>query len=367
MTRRSQPTITDSKPVSIKVLAEYLSLSPTTISLVLNEAPAGRSIPEPTRERVRAAAKKLGYRPSFFARSLRKKQSFTIGTMVPEISDPYSTMVMSGVDDVMQEEGYLDLTVSHRRKPDLIDEYPRILLDRSVEGIIVVDTLLSHALPVATVSIGGHQTVGGIINVVLDHRRAAELVLRHLHKLGHREIAYMRGQEHSSDSRVRWESLMQVSRELRLAYIPELTVQLELDSPSPELGYAMVGRLLGAGLPFTALVCYNDFAAIGAIRALVDAGLRVPEDVSVVGFDDVQNAAFNNPSLTTIRQPLREMGRIAARALLQMIRNAAPGPTADIPVLPELLIRESTLQPGAKKAAGQTETKAARRMRAGRP
>ena len=346
MTRRTQPVAPEHKPVSIKMLAEYLGLSPTTISLVLNDAPAGKSIPEPTRERVRAGAKKLGYRPSFLARSLRKKQSFTIGTMVPEISDPYSTMIMSGVDDLMQEEGYLDLTVSHRRKPDLIDEYPRILLDRSVEGIIVVDTLLEHALPVPTVSIGGHQTVPGITNVVLDHRRAAELVLRHLHKLGHRNIAYVRGQQHSSDSRVRWDNLMLVSRELGLRHFPELTVQLEIDSPSPELGYPLVGQLLATGLPFTALVCYNDFTAIGAIRALMDAGLRVPEDVSVVGFDDVQNAAYNNPSLTTIRQPLREMGRIAARALLQRIRNPAL-PTADIPVLPELLIRESTLQPGS--------------------
>lgn len=349
MTRRSPPAVSESKPVNIKVLAEYLGLSPTTISLVMNDAPAGRSIPEPTRERVRAAAKKLGYRPSFFARSLRKKQSFTIGTMVPEISDPYSTMIMSGVDDVMQEEGYLDFTVSHRRKPDLIDEYPRILLDRSVEGIIVVDTYLLHALPVPTVSIGGHQTLEGITNVVLDHRRAAELVLRYLHRLGHRNIAYIRGQEHSSDSRVRWENLMDVSRELGLRHVPELTLQLEIDSASPELGYPVVGQLLATRLPFTALVCYNDYTAIGAIRALVDAGLRVPEDVSVVGFDDVQNAAYNNPSLTTIRQPLREMGRLAAGALLRRIRG--PGlPIADIPVLPELLIRESTLQPGNKSA-----------------
>lgn len=344
MTRRTEGNAGESKPVSIKVLAEYLGLSPTTISLVLNDAPAGRSIPEATRERVRLAAKKLGYRPSFFARSLRKKQSFTIGTMVPEISDPYSTMVMSGVDDVMQEEGYLDLTVSHRRKPDLIDEYPRILLDRSVEGIIVVDTHLGHSLGVPTVSVGGRQSVGEITNVVLDHRRAAEMVLRHLHKLGHRSIAYMRGQEHSSDSKVRWDNLMEVSRELGLKYVPELTMQLELDSPSPELGYPLVGRLLATGLPFTALVCYNDFAAIGAVRALVDAGLRVPEDVSVVGFDDVQNAAFNNPSLTTVRQPLREMGRLAARALLRQIRSGGEA-EPDIPVMPELLIRESTLQP----------------------
>ena len=347
MPRRSVLAEGETKPVSIKVLAEYLGLSPTTISLVLNDAPAGRSIPEPTRERVRAAARKLGYRPSFLARSLRKRQSFTIGTLVPEMSDPYSTMIMSGVDDVMQEAGYLDFTVSHRRKPDLIDEYPRILLDRSVEGIIVVDTLLPSQLPVPIVSIGGHQTLERITNVVLDHRRAAELVVRHLHKLGHRNIAYVRGQDISGDAKVRYESLMQVSREMGLKNPPELTTQLDRDAAIAEAGYPVVGHLLATRLPFTALVCFNDYSAIGAIRALVDAGLRVPEDVSVVGFDDVQNAAYNNPSLTTVRQPLRDMGRIAATALLQRIRNPSL-PIADIPVMPELLIRESTLQPGAK-------------------
>ncbi len=344
---RSQTISPEARPVSIKVLAEYLGLSPTTISLVMNDAPAGRSIPEATKERVRAAAKKLGYRPSFMARTLRKRQSFTIGTLVPEMSDPYSTMILSGVDDVMQEEGYLDFSVSHRRKPDLIEEYPRILLDRSVEGMIVVDTRLPFALPVPLVSIGGHQMVERITNVVLDHRRAAELVLRHLHKLGHRNIAYVRGQDFSGDARVRYESLMQVSRELGLKNPPELTARLEIDAAIAGAGYPVVGQLLATRLPFTALVCFNDYTAIGAIRALVDAGLRVPEDVSVVGFDDVQNAAYNNPSLTTVRQPLRDMGRIAARALLQRIRNPSL-PIMDIPVLPELLIRESTLQPGAK-------------------
>lgn len=347
MARRSELVGAEAKPISIKVLAEYLGLSPTTISLVLNDAPAGRSIPEPTKERVREAAKRLGYRPSFLARSLRRRQSFTIGTLVPEMSDPYSTMILSGVDDVMQEEGYLDFSVSHRRKPDLIEEFPRILLDRSVEGMIVVDTLLPFPLPVPVVSIGGHQTVEHITKVVLDHRRAAELVLRYLHKLGHRSIAYVRGQDFSGDAKVRYESLMQVSRELGLRNPPELSVRLEIDAAIAQAGYPVVGQLLATRQPFTALVCFNDYSAIGAIRALVDAGLRVPEDVSVVGFDDVQNAAYNNPSLTTVRQPLRDMGQVAARALLQRIRTPSL-PIVDIPVLPELLIRESTLQPGTK-------------------
>ena len=331
------------KPVSIKVLAEYLELSPATISLVLNDAPAGKSIPEATRQRVRDGARKLGYRPSLLARSLRRKQSYTIGVLLPEINDPYSTLLMTGLDDVLQEEGYLSFAISHRRKADLIEEYPRILLDRSVEGMIVIDTALASALPIPTVSIGGLRLAGSDTQISLDHRLAARLLLRHLHKLGHREIAYIRGPAHASDAGPRFEELQHIAAELGLVTRLELTEQLLIDSHSPEVGYPVLGRLLAAKLPFTAIVCFNDFVAIGITRALVDAGLRVPEDVSVTGFDDIQNAAFANPSLTTIRQPLREMGRLAASALLAKIRNAEE--TADdITVLPELVIRESTSQ-----------------------
>lgn len=335
--------------MSLKVLAEHLSLSPATISLVLNDAPAAKSIPQITRDRVHQAAKALGYRPSFLGRSLRKNRSYTIGALVPEISDPYSTLVMSGVDELLQEEGYLNFTVAHRRKRDLIEEYPQILLQRSVEGIIVVDTPLEKPISVPVVKVGGDQRIAGVTNICLDHRRAAELVLRHLYKLGHRNIAYMRGADHSSDARARWESLMQVSQELGLKYVPELTVKLELDLRSPELGYPVVAQLLATKRPFTALVCFNDISAIGAIRGFVDAGLRVPEDVSVVGFDDIHNAAYNNPSLTTIRQPCREMGRTAARMLLKRIRTGEDvGP--ELAILPELVIRESTLPPNSRRA-----------------
>ena len=260
------------KPVSIKVLAEYLGLSPATISLVMNDAPAGKSIPEATRQRVRDGARKLGYRPSLLARSLRRKKSYTIGALVPEINDPYSTLLMTGVDDVLQEEGYLSFVISHRRKADLIEEYPRILLDRSVEGMIVIDTALPMQLPIPMVSIAGLRNAASDTHVVLDHRLAARLLLRHLHKLGHREVAHIRGPLHSSDASPRWEALQQVSQELGLSARPELTEQLLIDSHSPEVGYPVLGRLLTAGLPFTAIVCFNDFVAIGITRALVGRG-----------------------------------------------------------------------------------------------
>jgi DNA-binding LacI/PurR family transcriptional regulator len=336
------------QPISLKTLGEYLNLSPATISLVLNNAPGVRSIPQETRDRVMDAAAKFDYRPSFYARSLRKRQSFSIGVLVPELSDSYATQVMAGVEEFLMEEGYFYLTASHRRKPDLIQEYPRLLMDRSVEGFIFIDTVLEEAFSLPTVVVAGHKKIEGVTNVVLDQKRAAELALRHLYQLGHRKIAFMRGGSHSSDADDRWTCLMAVAKDLKIDVTPERCVTLELRVSTPELGFAPMNELIARGGDFTAVLAYNDIAAIGAIRALMNHGLRVPEDISVVGFDDIQGAAFHNPSLTTIRQPLNQMGAVAARILLQRIRGQATFPDI-VPIHPELVIRESTCPPNPKR------------------
>jgi LacI family transcriptional regulator len=335
------------QPISLRTLGEYLNLSPATISLVLNNAPGVRSIPQDTRDRVKVAAAKFDYRPSFYARSLRKRQSFSVGVLVPDLNDQYATQVLSGVEELLIEEGYFYLTASHRRKPDLIEEYPRLLLDRAVEGFILVDTVLEHSMNVPTVAVAGHRRFEGVTNVVLDQRRAAELLLRHLFQLGHRKIAFMRGGSHSSDADERWECMMAVAKELKLEVPASMTVAIETRESSPVMGVGPATEMVNRGVEFTALVCYNDMSAFGAIRALKDHGLTVPDDVSIVGFDDIQGAAYHNPSLTTIRQPLQHMGKVAARILLQRIRGQATFPDT-VPILPELVIRESTCPPKVK-------------------
>jgi LacI family transcriptional regulator len=340
----SNPT---ERPVSLKILADYLGLCPATVSVVLNNVP-GRSIPQKTRDRVLEAARKFNYQPSLLARSLRKQRTFTVGVLVPELNDGYHTMVMSGIGDHLMQEGYFYFSAHHRHKPDLVEEYPRLLLGRGAEGLIFIDTAIEHEFSVPAVAIAGHKSFEGVTNVLLDHRRAAELILRHLHQLGHRRIAFMRGQPFSSDSQTRWENIVAVAKELDLLILPELTVQLERDISSPELGYPVVQSLLQGGHQFSAIVSFNDMAAIGAIRALNDANLRVPEDVSVVGFDDIQLAAYHNPRLTTVRQPLREMGATAARILLQRLQGFKDYPS-EFAVPPELMIRE-TSGPASLKA-----------------
>ena len=135
---------------------------------------------------------------------------------------------------------------------------------------------------------------------------------------------------------------------------PELVVQMDVDDPSPEVGYPFAKRLLAQPRPFTALFAYNDISAIGAIRAIREAGRRVPEDISVVGFDDIPAAAFANPGLTTVRQPLQKMGRIAARTLLNRIENReAYWP--EIAIEPEFVVRDSTAPAPARRASAADE------------
>jgi DNA-binding LacI/PurR family transcriptional regulator len=325
---------------SLKQLAEHLGLNPATVSVVLNDVP-GRSIPQATRDRIKAAAKAMNYQPNLLARSLRNRRTLTIGILVPELGDGYHTQVMSGIGDQLIQAGYFYFTAHHRHKRNLIEDYTRMLIGRGAQGLIALDTRLEHPVSIPVVAVAGHRHIDGVTNVLLDHARAAELTLGHLYSLGHRKIAFMRGQPFSSDSDDRWNSLVGVAGRLGLEIESELIVSLDRDMTSPELGYPVVQQLLATKKEFTAIVAFNDISAIGAIRALKDFNLRVPEDVSVIGFDDIKAAAFTSPRLTTINQPLEEIGRIATQSLLNRIHNTAP-PRDEITVEPELVVREST-------------------------
>ena len=329
--------------ISLKELAAHLGLSSATVSLVINRSPGAKSIPVATQERVRQAARELNYRPNLMARSLRQKRSFTIGVIVPEVSEGYAALVLSGIEDHLLQEGYFYFVVSHRHRGDLITEYPSLLQQRAVEGIIAVDTVLDESSSLPVVAISGHRKVAGVTNIVLDHLLAAHLALEHLKKLGHTRIAMIKGQDFSSDTEIRWSALHSVAKQLGIAINERLTVQLDSDSPSPEVGYAVTRKILERNEPFTALFAFNDISAIGAIQALRESGKRVPQDVSVVGFDDIQSAAYQNPALTTVRQPLRQMGVIAAETLLSRVNSSRPAEyPPEIVVKPELIVRSTT-------------------------
>jgi len=327
--------------VTLKAVAQHLGLTPGTVSAVLNDSPSARSIPQETKNRIHAAARELNYRPNFFARTLRNKRTYTIGVITEEIGDSYGSAIVSGIEQYLRKRDYFFLTVVHRHDPELLSQYSRILSERGVEGIITVDTTVHEAPTLPTVAVAGHKKVKGVTNIILDHDRAAVLALNHLKDLSHERIAFMRGSPRSSDSKDRWDAICQVAAQLGLKIDPELTVQISSDDPTPMLGYPYTKQLLERKKPFTALFAYNDISAIGAVRALQEHGLRVPQDVSVLGFDDIPGAAFYTPSLTTVRQPLNRMGEVAAQSLLERIEGGSEYPS-EIAIEPELVVREST-------------------------
>lgn len=333
--------------ITLKAVAQHLGLTPGTVSAVLNDSPSARSIPQETKNRIHAAAKELNYRPNFFARTLRNKRTYTIGVIAEEIGDSYSSSIISGIEQYLRTRNYFFLTVAHRHDPELLCRYSQMLSERGVEGIITVDTTVNDVPSLPTVAVAGHKKLKGVTNIVLDHERAAILALCHLKELRHERIAFMKGNPISSDSKERWDAICHVAAQIGLNIDPELTVQLDADDPTPRLGYPFTKQLLARGKPFTALFAYNDISAIGAIRAIQEQGLRVPQDISVVGFDDIPGAAFNTPSVTTVRQPLNRMGEVAAQSLLERIEGKKEYPN-EIAIEPELVVRESTAKaPGS--------------------
>ncbi len=338
--------------VNLRMLAEHLELSQTTVSLVLNNSPSAKSIPPDTRQRVMEAAQRLNYRPNYFARSLRQSRSMSVGVLAPDLSEGYFTRVMSGVVEQLTAAHYFYFTACHDWKKELIEQYPRMLVERAVDGFLLLNTPAEGIqVPVPVVAISAHSALENVTNIVLDHHGAVAQALKHLYELGHRKIAFMRGPRAIPDSEYRWESIQEIAREMGLKIDPANVIRIDtagwsmkagIHPMAPEIGYKPMKALLEKSRDFTAIFCFNDIAAIGAIRALKDAGCSVPGDVSVVGFDDIQSAAYSTPSLTTVRQPLMEMGRRGAEVLLDRIANRDKEYLGEIVMAGELIVREST-------------------------
>ncbi len=330
---------------SLATLSAHLGLSKASISRVLSRAPAAQSIPKATQDRILAAAESLNYRPNLLARSLRRGRSMTVGVLVPELSEGYATLVLAGLEETLSAAGYAMTLVTHHHQQAMLTDLHHIVMERAVDGIIAVDTSLPVINATPTVTVSCPDPHDGVTNIVLDHDRAAELALGHLHALGHRQIAIIKGQPFSSDTEIRWRSIQTAADRLSLTLHPELVVQMEENLATDEPGLLATERLLATGAAFTAIFAFNDISAIGAMRALHAAGRRVPEDVSVVGFDDVTLAAYHRPALTTVRQPLRHMGALAAQSLLRSFSaGGAHNESTCVVVEPLFIVRSSTAE-----------------------
>jgi len=335
--------------VTLKFLARHLDLSPTTISVVISDSPLASTIAQKTKDRIWEAVREFNYRPNVFASYLHGKRTYCVAVLVPDIGDEFSASLISGIEKELAKQGYFYFVVSHRGAPELIEKSPDTLLDRGVEGMIFINTPLKRSLSVPVVAVSDITEAPDVSRIVIDNARAATLALKHLMKLGHRKIAVLRGPRGNGDSKDRWESLQKAAAGLGVAIASKLTRELGKypecnNTTMSDLGYHSAKELLQVSHEFSALIAFNDGSAIGAIRAFRDAGLTVPDDISVVGFDDIEQAAFNIPRLTTIRQPLLNMGELAARTLIKRIEESGEK-AREILVEPKLVVRESTAAP----------------------
>ena len=343
--------------ITIRDVAKASGFSATTVSIVLNNAPLARYIPPQTKGRIQNAAKKLGYHPNIFAKSLRSKRNHTIGVLVFDITDPFCTPLLRGIEAALFQASYVPiLTDAHNERPRF-ERCLEMLLDRRVEGLIVVANWLfvdvnlladleSHHIP--TTIIGWELKTEKISSVLVDNETGACLALEHLYSLGHRKIAFIRGPKRLGDSGSRWRGVTNFARAKHLEIDPELVLDLpeSLDPKSAfENGQRLTEDLLRRKHRFTALMAFDDMTALGALRALHKAGVRVPEQCSVIGFDDVAPAAVAIPPLTTVRQPMEAMGAAAVTVVMEGIRAAVEQLSfraSHQKTAPELVVREST-------------------------
>jgi LacI family transcriptional regulator len=343
--------------VTIRDVARECGYSASTVSIVLNSAPLSRYIPADTKGRIETAAKRMGYRPNPLARSLRSQRSNIVGVMVIDITDPFCTPILRGLENALYQASYLALIADAHNEPHRFERYLEMLLDRRVEGLVVIANWLVTDIKlladltecqVPTVIAGRSFEDHSVSTVSVDNENGAGMALEHLYRLGHREIAFLRGPKALSSSGQRWKGIRAFAQSTGLHLdskkILELPESLDPNS-SFEAGAQLTGELLRQGKPFTALMAYDDMTALGALRALKKRGLRVPEDCSVVGFDDVAQASLSVPSLTTVRQPMEAMGSLSAGMVLEAIK--AMDEKQDVPVVrrkipAELVVREST-------------------------
>ena len=344
--------------ITIREVAGESGFSVTTVSMVLNNGAGVDRISQRTRNRIWEVARQLGYRPNLHARSLRSNRSQTLGVMVFDLTDPYCTQILRGIQNHIRPSGLFPIVTDLQDDRSQFQTCLDMLLGRRVEGIISIanplyldSKLLSEFSDrnIPAVVIGRELSNVPVSSVVVDNAVGTRLAIQHLYDLGHSKMAFIKGPDILVDSIQRWQGLESFAAEVGLEFDSELIVQIKGRNSTFREAYELTEELLRRRSRFTALITFDDLSACAAIRALSKAGKRVPEDCSVVGFDDIPSAAFYNPPLTTIQQQLEMQGSLGAEIVEQLIRAAAEERTMTPKhrkVIPKLVVRDSTCPAG---------------------
>jgi LacI family transcriptional regulator len=341
---RAQPTIRD--------VAQRAGVSTATVSRVL--AGIGKSRPE-TVVAVLAAVEELDYRPSGVARSLKMKSTRTLGLIVTDIQNPFFPELVQAADDAARALGYTMLLGSAAYDEERSMRYLDLMVDRRVDGIIVASSQISQPhwakllkAPIPVVVVNAEPAGLPVPVIVSDNEAGSRLAVEHLVELGHHHIGYIRGPGAYTAAMPRLQGFLAACRGAGLGPDQTPVVRGEGQVESGEYGAA---ALLEQAPQLSAIACYNDLTAIGALRALRAAGRRVPDDVSVIGFDDIAAAAWVDPPLTTVVQQTAEMGRLAVERITAALANPEPMRAADVVRLP-VFVRERR-STGAPPDAGR--------------
>jgi len=340
--------------VSIKDVAQAAGVSHSTVSRALNDSPL---VTEETRARIKTTALEMGYIPNAVARSLKAQRSGTVGLVVTSLTDPFFSEVMAGVDEVASEAGLsMFITASHNdpeREMEVIETFHR----RRVEGIIVAASRLSGRyqqrleriqVPIVLLNQHTEDTQPRFHSVAFDEQAGAKLAAEHLLSLGHRRIGYLGLGNRQRSNRLRLAGYYEALRDAGIVadpawalVVPEAEIQSRGDN---DVGESSCPSLLSSGV--TAVLCYNDRVAIGALEACRHQGLAVPDAISIVGFDDVELARWVSPALTTIRQPRLEMGCVAMKMVLGLLSDQ---PVDNRSLQPQLIVRQSSAPPSSNQ------------------
>ena len=328
---------------TIQDVADAVGISTATVSRALSRPDV---VSDATRKKVLAAVKRLGYAPNSAAKILRTTRTGKIIVTVPDISNPFFAKVIRGVEEAAQKAGYAVLLGDTRNRIESEEQYGDMLSRREADGVI----FLGHRLPdnlakVVAAKKGRAPIVNGceyapgmgVSSVHINNGAAAGDAVGLLHDLGHRRIGVITGPLASPLSRDRLDGARRMARARGIAS----GLQIAGGDFSIESGERAATQILEGGRGVTALFCFSDDMAIGALAAIQTLGLNCPRDVSVIGFDDIATARYTNPALTTIRQPMEQLGAGTVKLLLDILRGAITRPT--IETLPyELVVREST-------------------------
>jgi DNA-binding LacI/PurR family transcriptional regulator len=335
---------------SIKDIARLARVSHPTVSRALQNSPL---VNAKTAEKIRKIAKESGYRASAVARGLVTRRTRTIGLVVTTVADPFTSEVVTGIEQTANDHGYCVFLADSNADPDRERKIVQSFAEQRVDGIIVTSSrvgalylpLLSEMM-VPIVLVNDQHPGAFVHSVMICNQEGSRAVTEHLVGLGHRRIAYIGDQFGYQSDTERFAGYREALNAAAIPFLPELVVR---GDGKPEAAMRAMDELLALKGPPTAVCCYNDMSALGAMRSIHMLGLRVPDDISIAGFDDLFVASYTQPPLTTVRQPMRRMGQLAMENLIKLMSGQES--VVRIKINAELIVRESTARVSTRRPA----------------